>query len=137
MKKHNEGYALPFVLVVMTVLCLVAVSVMSFSLRSLQSQQASIDRMKDQYLAEGEIEKVVAKLKKVSEETELDSICGTSVTCESVSETYSTITLTASSGTVKITCTLKLSGAVITDGKTVSNVTSVEYVSYEIGGVEE
>lgn len=62
MKKRNEGYALPFVLVVMVVLCLVSVSILSFSLKNLQRQQESIDRTKAQYEAAGEIEKVVAQL---------------------------------------------------------------------------
>lgn len=62
MKKHDEGYALPFVIVVMLVLCLVAVSVMSFSLRNLQSQKASIEQMEAQYQAQGELEKMIVEL---------------------------------------------------------------------------
>lgn len=62
MKKHNDGYVLPLALVVMVVLCLVAVTVMSFSLKGLKSQQASIQRMQAQYEAAGEIEKTVARV---------------------------------------------------------------------------
>jgi type II secretory pathway component PulJ len=64
MKKHNDGYALPFVLVVMVVVCLIAVSVMSFSLRCLQSQQASIARMTDKYKAMGRLEIVISQLER-------------------------------------------------------------------------
>lgn len=62
MKKHNDGYALVLVLVVITVLCIVALSMMAASLRNLQNQQASIDRMQDKYEAQGEIEKVIGNL---------------------------------------------------------------------------
>ena len=60
MKKHNEGYALPFVLVVLVVLCIITVGIMDFSLRNLQTQQATIQRMKDKYVAAGKIEEICA-----------------------------------------------------------------------------
>lgn len=63
MKKHNEGYVLPFVLVVLVVVCLVAVSLLSASLTNLNRQQASIDRMEAKYEAQGELEKTIANLK--------------------------------------------------------------------------
>lgn len=62
MKKHNEGYALPYVLVVFLIISLIAVSILSVSLNNLQSQKASIQRMEEQYVAQGEIEKVEALL---------------------------------------------------------------------------
>lgn len=62
MKKHNEGYTLPLVLVVMIVMCLIAVSVMSVALHNLQTQKASVARMQDKYVAQGEIEKAVARI---------------------------------------------------------------------------
>lgn len=74
MKKHNEGYALVLVLVVMAVLTIVVTSVLSLSLRNLQAQQKSIQRMEDKYAAQGAIEIVVANLEKV------ESVSGTSVT---------------------------------------------------------
>lgn len=58
MRKHDEGYALPFVLVVLLVMCALAVAVMDFSTRNLKAQQATIWRMQDKYAATGEIEKV-------------------------------------------------------------------------------
>ncbi len=63
MRKHNEGYALPFVLVVSVVMCLIAVTVMSFSLKNLQVQQASVQRTQAKYDAAGKIEEIVAATK--------------------------------------------------------------------------
>ena len=64
MKKHNEGYALVLVLVVITVLCLVAMAMTAASLKNLQNQQKSIERMEVKYAAQGEIEKAVSILEK-------------------------------------------------------------------------
>lgn len=62
MRKNNDGYVLPFVLVVMIVLTIIATSLMTAALRNLQSQQKFTERMVDKYQAEGEIEKIVAQL---------------------------------------------------------------------------
>lgn len=62
MKKNNDGYVLPFVLVVMIVLTIIATSLMTAALRNLQSQQKFTERMETKYAAEGEIEKIVAQL---------------------------------------------------------------------------
>ena len=74
MKKHDEGYVLAFVMVVITVLCLVAVSLLPISLRNLQAQTDSIRRMQDKYEAQGVVETVVAKMGSpavVSQQTDL------------------------------------------------------------------
>ena len=60
MKKHDEGYALVLVLVVMVVLGIAASALMSVGLRNLKAQQAVGERMVDKYAAQGEIEKVIA-----------------------------------------------------------------------------
>ena len=60
MRKHNEGYALPFVLVVLVVLSIITVGIMEFSLRNFKSQQNTILRLEAKYEAAGEIEKIVA-----------------------------------------------------------------------------
>lgn len=62
MKKRDEGYVLAFVLVVIVVLCLVAVSMMSIALQNVRAQTASIERMQDKYIAMARIEKLNAKL---------------------------------------------------------------------------
>ncbi len=66
-KKHEEGYALVFVLVVMIVLCTVALSLMGIALRNMHAQTSSIERMQDKYKAQGEIEVVVSKLENATE----------------------------------------------------------------------
>lgn len=60
MKKHDEGYALVFVLVVMTVLGIVALTLMTGAAKNLNAQADSVSQMQDKYLAQGEIEKVVS-----------------------------------------------------------------------------
>ena len=62
MKKHDEGYALVLVLVVMLVLCLVATSVLTIALNNLKKQETSVARMKAKYEAQGKIEKIYANL---------------------------------------------------------------------------
>lgn len=64
MKKHDEGYALALVLVVLTVICIVALSMMSVSLSNVTRQQVNLKHMEEKYAAQGEIEKVVARLEK-------------------------------------------------------------------------
>lgn len=71
MRKNNDGYVLPFVLVVMIVLTIISTSLMTAALRNLQSQQKFTERMVDKYQAEGEIEKIVAQLSGKNHFTEL------------------------------------------------------------------
>lgn len=59
MKKREEGYVLAFVLVVIVVICLVAVSMMTVSLRNLEAQTASVERMQDKYQALGLMEETI------------------------------------------------------------------------------
>ena len=61
-KKHDEGYVLIFVLVVIAVLSIVAISLMSGALRNLQAQKASVERMQAKYDAQGEVEKQIADM---------------------------------------------------------------------------
>lgn len=81
MKKHNGGYALPLVLVVMAVLCLIATAVLTNARQGLSSQRASIQRMQDKYAAQGAIEQVVAQITFRDGEahsgflTDLESLC--------------------------------------------------------------
>lgn len=60
MRKHDEGYALPFVLVVMTVLIIIALGVMGYAQRNLEAQKNSIVRMQEKYAAAGPIEQIIA-----------------------------------------------------------------------------
>lgn len=72
--KNNEGYALPFVLIVMVIICLVGISIMSSSLNNLQNQKASIERMQDQYEAAGKVERLSANINSVIENSYVTGI---------------------------------------------------------------
>ena len=60
MKKYDEGYALPFVLVVLMVMMVLAVGVMDFSLRNLESQKNTTLRMQEKYEAAAKIEEIIS-----------------------------------------------------------------------------
>ena len=62
MRKNNDGYVLPFVLVVMIVLCIISTSLMTAALMNLRIQQRFTEQMVAKYEAQGEIEKIVAIL---------------------------------------------------------------------------
>lgn len=61
-KKHDEGYALVFVLVVMTVLSLISISLMTAALKNLQSQKTSVAQMEAKYEAQGEVEILLGEI---------------------------------------------------------------------------
>lgn len=165
MKKHDEGYALVLVLVVMVVLCLVALSMMSVSLHNMENQRASIQRMQDQYAAEGAIEAVLAQLENIPAltiETEevVDALNNKLETyCDSVSEgivcdmrvedpiysqetpsndfTY-TVSLIAKSGQVQVKCNFTLEATLTgTETNFVLNNTKLTYNSYTISVLSE
>lgn len=152
MRKHNEGYALPFVLVVMTVLALVATSMMTLALRNLQNQRTSVERMQDRYAAEGEIEKVVAKLRSETEFNELDADRLVAVYCGGTGASLDawddsqyeesgilTFTLTSKSGTVQVDCQLKINGTISEGASEKYNVSSpvITYEKYQISTIPE
>lgn len=148
MKKHNEGYALVLVLVVMVVLGLLSSIILTGSLRNVQSQQTAVTRMKDKYTAEAEIEKIVAALRAVSNGTVNNTIPLPieDVTITLPEEQKNQIEITAKSGSVQIDVVLLLEGegAKITlftteqgDEYSVSNATGVRYISYEISTVTQ
>ena len=62
MKKRQEGYVLLYVVVVIILLSVVAMTISTISLRNLQRQQASLERTQQLYAAEGEIERFVANV---------------------------------------------------------------------------
>lgn len=127
MKKHDEGYALVLVLVVMIVISLVAATVLTFSLRNLQNQQKSIQRMEDKYAAQGLIESCVQNAKtewKFMETSET----GLSVTSVNNTDSSVSATITASSGTATINCSVKVTKELVNG----SPVYTITYPSYEI-----
>lgn len=60
MKKQEGGYILAYVLVVVVILCILATGICSVALRNMQTQQASVERTKQLYTAEGRIEQFTA-----------------------------------------------------------------------------
>ena len=52
MKKHNEGYTLALVLVVLTVLCILSSAVMTYAVKNLKNQQEAAQRDQNRYTAE-------------------------------------------------------------------------------------
>ena len=120
MKKHDEGYVLAYVTVVLLIFCLVATVILTGALRNLQTQQNTNEQMKHQYVAQGKIEMVLAQWGTYKSSFEKDKDVGTTgVKCIDKDDT--TVTLYAESGTVSITCKMQL-----TDGK---------YIEYDIGTV--
>lgn len=133
MRKNNDGYVLPFVLVVMIVLCIMSASLMTAAFRNLQMQQKFTDRMVDKYAAQGEIEKIVAQLKQdivvterdselmtpkelseilrqtIGSVTQADQTVGEEKTIEAEKLFHFTVPLVATSGTTTIKCQLVLS----------------------------
>ena len=116
MMKRNEGYTLPFVLVVMVVLCTVAISITSVTLRNLVNQQKFMDRMTDRYAAQGQIEMIVAQLEHnaVNEKIKLHELCDGMNMAVNMDEDTGTIfesmTLTVCHETAEVTAVLELTG---------------------------
>lgn len=133
MRKHDEGYALPLVLVVMVVICLISSTILSFSLKNLQSQSASVERMTDKYQAQGEIEKVIAELNQIGEHT---------ISAENYKEADQVLVLSATSDSVAVKCELKLTDIEVTPNGAnqykvvITEKSSVAYQLYEITSIE-
>jgi len=140
MKKHDEGYALVLVLVVIVVLGIVASALLGLSLRNLQSQTDSVDRMVAKYKAEGEIEIIVAQLNESESPASLQSLLGSSYTVVET-DTGKQIAVTfvkvgqGNKVTAKISCTLLLTAEKIEkelEEYKITKLLSVEYSDYTI-----
>lgn len=125
MKKHNEGYTLPLVMVVLLVLAIVAVTIMTTSMNNMLRQQDFIETMEDQYKAQGQIEAVVAELMNAETIEAVDAILEPYSTGALVAKKDAHIEFTSIYGSVTINCALDLS--VESGGKN-----TVTYTSYEI-----
>ena len=62
MRKHNEGYALVLVLVVLIVLGLLSAVILTGAQRNLEVHRSGVETMQDKYQAMGEIEKIIGAL---------------------------------------------------------------------------
>lgn len=132
MKKHNEGYTLPLVMVVLLVLAIVAVTIMTTSLKNMLRQQQFIETMNDQYKAQGQIEAVVAQLVKAEDESAVTTILGQYTEGALIATKNSNIAFTSTVGSVCIKCEIAFT---LETGKD----NDVKYTSYEIikGGATE
>lgn len=129
MKKHDEGYALVLVLVVMIVMSLVVASVLALSLRNMQNQTASIQRMQDKYAAQGQIEKTIQDI--------VNAAAPVAISNASVSGNTLKFTLKAQSGTATVICEVELiSEKDVVYGETANTYEltnpTYRYLSYEI-----
>lgn len=131
MKKHDEGYTLPLVMVVLLVLSLVAVTIMTTSLHNMQRQQKFIEQMQAQYEAQGKIEKLVAQL----EAGQAVEIPFKNTATLDGNKLTGVIVVTSSDNTVTIQCGIELLGTEITatdGGFKISDMEPIKYTSYEI-----
>ena len=155
MKKHDEGYALVMVLIVMLVLCTVAGSVLAISTGNLQKQQESFKRMEERYEAAGLIEAAVARIKAGLKSLDSNSgfdktsligiladnrVCCTSPIWDEAEECV-VVRLEAVSGSTVVVCDLELrcsEGYEITENNGVFIIpgADIEYRSYEVRTVE-
>lgn len=159
MKKRDEGYVLPLVLIVLVVICLIAVSLLTVSLNNLKNQQAMIDRMEDQYAAQGKVEEAIQSvMKSINENPSLsDGIIlppidgveysGSDFVSEASVERINWKE-TAESKTHKATIEIEArvpNGALVSvqvtfvvndDGTKITDLKSMEYDIYEISTVE-
>ena len=109
MKKHDEGYVLAYVTVVLLLFCLIATMILTGAMKNLTIQQDTVQHMKDRYAAEGMIQQVIAQISPLKPLEPVENIWDTGVDC-AVSEDGNGYVLTAVSGTVQITCTIDSSG---------------------------
>ena len=109
MKKHDEGYVLAYVTVILLLFCLIATGILTGAMKNMTNQQDTIQRMKDRYAAEGMIQQVIAQISPLKPLEPVENIWDTGVDC-AVSEDGNGYVLTAVSGTVQITCTVDSSG---------------------------
>lgn len=108
MKKHDEGYVLVYVTVVLLIFCLVAAVLLTGAMRNLNYQQESIQQMKDQYEAAGQIEQVLANWDTWKSSLVQDKPVGTTdVNWQKVEDGYDLI---AARGNVQITCRIDKDG---------------------------
>ena len=122
LRKEKGGYALLYVLVIVMVLVAISMMICTVALRNLQSQQAAVERMAEKYAAQGEIERIKAKIEAFSDTKNItvlkdaldafeSGISALSDTATIVAECKNTgeATITISSGeNTKVSATLKM-----------------------------
>lgn len=140
MKRHQEGYVLLYVVVVIAVMSIVAVAVASGAMSNMRAQEASIRRMQEQYTALGYIEELAVQIQEKANINEVKSVTAykdgerTKATIEWPSETDASAntvsgTVTATAGSTKVTAQLTV--------KIENSKATVTYGGYTVSAVEE
>ena len=140
MKKHDEGYVLVYVTVVLLVFCLVATTILTGALNNLRNQQNAIAQMEDKYFAEGMIEQILAVLDKKGDLTiagvyeekdqEENVIATLTVLAQEIANDDLYLTMTAQKGTATVTYFLKLDAASAKNDNSENTVTIAALKSY-------
>lgn len=140
MKRHQEGYVLLYVVVVIAVMSIVAVAVASGAMSNMRAQEASIRRMQEQYTALGYIEELVAQIQEKTSIDDVKNVKGqeggeqSKATIEWPDEAGSTSdkvtgTVTATAGSTTVTAQLTV--------KIINGKATVTYGGYTVSAVEE
>ena len=149
MKKHDEGYTLILVMIVLVVLCGLSAFLLTSGLRNLEAQKTAEARMQDRYTAQGEIEKVVGQLNALIGASDVQTFQpelpeeGAAVRVQmQINADDGTLTMAVESGSIRIDCVITLYADSIsidededTDSCTIENLTGLAYTSYEINYV--
>ena len=115
MKKHDEGYVLIYVTVVLILFSLIGSMILTSAMKNLNAQQAVITQMQDKYVAQGMIEQVVAMRnsyifaegENVYRNVNGERVEDIAVKCEKKTAD-NVVTLYATHGTITITCNVDL-----------------------------
>ena len=115
MKKHNEGYVLIYVTVVLILFSLIGSMILTSAMKNLNAQQAAITQMQDKYAAQGMIERVVSMRdtyifeegQNVYRKVNDNKVEDVAVKCEKRTS-ENVVTLSATYGTITITCNVNL-----------------------------
>ena len=142
MKKHDEGYVLAYVMVIILVLCLVALSMLGIAGSNLKSQQDSIARMQDKYKAMGEMEKVAAQFDAFvsGQETSFHTVFGYDPAIQEDEKSFiATRSITPEGSSVTVTATFLVKSTEKIEKKLVDTQYTYiltnptwEYLSYDI-----
>lgn len=148
MKKHDEGYVLAYVMVIIAILALIAASVHSVALNNLQKQQVEVEKMQAKYAAQGELEQIIARLDELRGKDEfnlLSTVIGESenvaYTVQSCKDKVCVVRISVVESPVIIECDLEITSdsQIWNDVTSQHGLTKLEwrYVSYKISTAEE
>lgn len=141
--RRNEGYILPYVLIVFLVLSFAAVTICGISLNNLRAQEDSVKRTQALYEAEGKIEEFtgeLAVLKKGETEAELFTaaladgfVTGVEASREEPEPNVLTVIATSGDGTVTVEAQIVVTVKEPQEGSSdLAEVSKLEYTAYSI-----